>query len=247
MLTTQRSIPIPPIRVERILAYLRHICERGEATPDELKKLGLDFGRGVGDITRFLKNIGLVTVSQGKVRICESEINRICGALSDPSQFRKILHEILYERLVQYKLACDIVRSRGRIGMDELYQELNSMISEISPSSWVNKVAFRTILTFLIDLGVVKRNGNTIEHTARARADEVMTCIRSRISRVGTKLYLSISDIATCVGSDERTVVSRLSEARYVRFVKAPSTVALVEVKDFEKGIKEILSLLLGE
>jgi len=247
MLTTQRSIPIPPVKIERILAYLKHICEKGEATPDELKKLGLDFGRGVGDITRFLRNIRVITVSQGKVKICEEDSEKICKSINNMSAFRKVMHQILYERLVQYKIACDIIRELGKVNIDELYQELNNRISEISPSSWVNKVAFRTIITFLTDLGIAKKSGNTIEYYAKAKVEEATTCIRSKISKVGTRHYLTVNDIAACTGSDEKTIVTKLSEAKYVRFVKSPSAIALVEVKDLEKGIKEILSLLLNE
>ena len=45
MFVIQRSIPIPRIKIERILNYIDYVGSRGEVTTEELKNRNLDFGR----------------------------------------------------------------------------------------------------------------------------------------------------------------------------------------------------------
>ncbi len=242
MLTIQRSIPIPPVKLEKILNYIKYVCERDGADPEELKKAGLDFGRGIGDITRFLKNIEVVTIVQGKVKICEQSL---CKDIENVETFKSKFHKVLYEKLPQYQIIYNIIKEKGKINIEELYTEANIKISEISPSSWINKVAFRTVLTFLTELGLIKKTGNTVEHISKTKLDTAIACLKEKISKIGTRYYLSVKEIAECLNVDMTTVLEKAKQGNYIRFVKAPSTASLLELKDIEKGIRELVNLIL--
>ncbi len=62
VVTVQRSITFPPIRLRRIDEYVMYIARRN-ATLNDLRESGLEIGRGKGDITRFLERVKVVEVA----------------------------------------------------------------------------------------------------------------------------------------------------------------------------------------
>lgn len=161
MLHLQRSIPFPPIRLERLVKYLQLVSQRGSSPLEDLRSEGLDFGKGKGDITRFLERLGLVKTSDKSASLTEAayELLTLYHSLGPA-----IFHALFYISLVQYKILADILAERKALGLDELYEELNKRIAEISPSSWVNHVAFKSLIAIAQDVGLVEKRGGQVEY-----------------------------------------------------------------------------------
>ncbi|MEZ0248968.1 MAG: hypothetical protein ABWJ97_06815 [Thermoproteus sp.] len=161
MFPLQRSIPFPPIRLERLAKYLQEVVQRGSVELDELKREGVDFGKGKGDITRFLERLGLVSVSgktaaPTKLAYEVLSMYRIIGNAA--------FHPLFYAVLLQYRLLSDIMRDLRVASIDELHEALNKRVAEISPSSWINNVAFRSLVAIAVDIGLLGKKGKTLEY-----------------------------------------------------------------------------------
>lgn len=155
----QRSIPFPPIRLERLVKYLVEAAQRSPLPLEEARERGLDIGRG--DITRFFKRLGLIEVVDGRITPTQAayELLSLYNLLGNA-----VFHVVFYSALIQYKLLYDIVREKGEAGLDELRDELNRRMREISPSTWVNDVAFKSLVSFGVDVGAFKRRGRSLQY-----------------------------------------------------------------------------------
>jgi hypothetical protein len=155
VVAVQRSITFPPIRLKRIDDYLMYVARRN-ATLSDLRENGLEIGRGKGDITRFLERLKVVEVVNGVVAL--TALGKTLVSLREWLG-HAVYHPLLYQRVPQYRLLIDTVRERD-FGVEELYMAVNDRLSKISPTAWLNKVAFKTLLQIAEDLGTVgKRNG----------------------------------------------------------------------------------------
>ena len=151
----QRSITFPPIRLKRIDEYLMYVARRS-ATLSDLRENGLEIGRGKGDITRFLERLKVVEVVNGVVTL--TTLGKTLVSLREWLG-HAVYHPLLYQRVPQYRLLIDTVRERD-FGVEELHMTVNDRLSKISPTAWLNKVAFKTLLQIAEDLGAVdKQNG----------------------------------------------------------------------------------------
>jgi hypothetical protein len=68
VVTVQRSITFPPIKLKRIDEYVLYVA-RNNASLEELRERGLEIGRGRGDISRFLERLKVVEVVNGVVAL----------------------------------------------------------------------------------------------------------------------------------------------------------------------------------
>lgn len=157
MITTlQRSITFPPIRLKKIDDYVIYITTH-EVSLEELKERGFDIGKGKGDITRFLERLKIVEVLNGSVRL--TALGRRFVTLKEILGL-SIYHALFFQRVPQYRLLVEILKEVREVRREDLYNLVNDRISKISPTAWVNKVAFKTLLQIAEDLNVAKRNGN---------------------------------------------------------------------------------------
>ena len=154
VVTVQRSITFPPIRLRRIDEYVMYIARRN-ATLNDLRESGLEIGRGKGDITRFLERLKVVEVVNGVVVL--TTLGKTLVSLREWLG-HAVYHPLLYQRVPQYKLLIDVVRERN-IGIEELHAAVNDRLLKISPTAWLNKVAFKTLLQIAEDLGAVDKQG----------------------------------------------------------------------------------------
>jgi len=237
MYTLLRSIPIPRISLDRIVSYLKYVCEKGSATCAELKDNKLDFGRGIGDITRFLRSLGLVEVEQERVRIADE---RVCKLIKSVKTAKLLLHSILYTRLLQYKVALDILRECRCMKLDEFHSKINEKLAEYSPNTWLNNVTFKTVVGFLEDLGFARRQGSQIVYTERG-VDLVKQCLEANSQKIGTTVLVDVENVARCLELDVETVL-RLLEGSISPY-KAPGgklyAKLLVDLNELVKRVVE--------
>lgn len=183
MFHLQRSIPFPPIRLERIVRYLQFLVQRGSVGIDELKNEGLDFGKGKGDITRFLERLGLVVVSEKMAAPTKLTYELLSVYnLIGPAAF----HPMLRLALTQYRILAELIEERRVVSQDELHEALNKKLSEISPSGWVNNVAFKSLVAMAIDVGLVKKDGKFLVYVG----DPVAKAFAERSTVIGGAAYL---------------------------------------------------------
>lgn len=159
MFNLQKSIPLPPIKLERLVKYLTEVVQRSPLPLEELKARGLDFGKGRGDITRFLERLGLVKVVGKNVYPTPASyellsLHHLLG--------RAVFHPIFYSYLIQYKLIYNIIKEKNKVELNYLHKELNKHISNISPSSWINDVAFKTLISFGVEIGAFEKRGGEV-------------------------------------------------------------------------------------
>jgi len=202
-----RSIPIPRISLSRILRYIEYLCEKGEVKCIDLKNHGLDFGRGVGDITRFLRNIGVVQVENDLAKLSSREI---CSLLRSKILVKVYMHNLLYERLLQYRLIFDIVRRHGSVRLEELHVKVNEELSKICPNAWINNVAFKTLIGFLEDLDLACRKGNVVVYTGKVFS-QVERCIEESSRSLGETKILDVTLLAECLDIDAKILEDLLS------------------------------------
>lgn len=183
MFHLQRSIPFPPIRLERIERYLQFLVQRGSATIDELKEEQLDFGKGKGDITRFLERLGLVAVSGKAVTPTKSAYDLLTAyKLVGPAAF----HPVLRAALTQYRILAELLEERRAVKPEELLEALNKRLSEISPSGWVNNVAFKSLVALAVDVGLAKKDGKLLVYAG----DPIARALDERGAVIGGIAYV---------------------------------------------------------
>ncbi len=193
-----RSIPLPRTSITRIVKYIEHLCKQGEAKCSEIKSLSLDFGRGIGDITRFLRNLNIIRVEGDTVKL---EDRDLCKAISSPIFAKIILHRLFYERLVQYRLIFDLVQQHKSIKLDELQLRLNEELSRLCPNAWVNSVAFKTLIGFLEDLELVSKRGALVVYTGKL-LDKIRLCIEKSHRKIGATELIDLNELASCLEMD---------------------------------------------
>jgi len=183
MFHVQRSIPFPPIRLDRLVRYLQAVVQRGSASLEELKEDGLDFGKGKGDITRFLERLGLVAVSDKNVAPTKLayELLSIYRSIG-PAVF----HPLFSSALVQYRLLAELVEAMGTATLEELHDALNKRLAEITPSGWINNVAFKSLLAIAVDVGLVRKEGRRVEYLG----DPVARAFAGNGSVIGGVAYM---------------------------------------------------------
>ncbi|GAB6946596.1 hypothetical protein JCM16161A_07260 [Vulcanisaeta sp. JCM 16161] len=197
MLNIQRSIPIPRISLEKLINYILVVGENPGINCSAIKDRGLDIGKGRGDITRFFQRIGLVEVyGDCNIRLTDTG-NTLYRALNrDLALSKMLLHLILYKELPHYRLLINLISEEGPINIAELHKLINQKMRDLSPTAWLNEVAFKAIIGLATDLGVVEVvNGEvSIKYTA-----SVSECIRRAMASIGPQKVLRIDDLNTCI------------------------------------------------
>jgi hypothetical protein len=179
VITIQRSITFPPIKLRRIDEYIAYVAKH-TPTLDELREAGLEIGRGRGDITRFLERIKVVEVSNGKMSLTATgrqlvSLREVLGVA--------VYHALFFQRVPQYRLLVEVVAGLNG-DFDKLYKAVNDRLSSISPSAWLNKVAFKTILQIAEDVGAVER----VNGVYRYRGDPVEMAVVDYHTRHGVRI-----------------------------------------------------------
>lgn len=186
VVTVQRSITFPPIKLRRIDAYVMYIA-RKNASLDELRESGLEIGRGKGDITRFLERLRVVEVINGAVTL--SALGKTLVSYREwlgPA----VYHALLYQRVPQYRLLIDAVKEMGGVGSEALHTAVNDRLSRISPTAWLNKVAFKTLLQIAEDLGAVERQNGMYNFLGDPVAKAVLEYYTKHGVKVGQSFYI---------------------------------------------------------
>lgn len=156
VIVVQRSVTFPPIKLKRIDEYIKFVATR-QPTPSELREVGIEIGRGRGDITRFLERLGVVEQAQGRVAL--TPLGRHLASLREALGVA-VYHALFFQRLPQYRVMVEAV-AEGREGdLETLFKTVNTKLSAISPSVWINKVAFKTLIQIGEDVGVLEKQGS---------------------------------------------------------------------------------------
>ncbi|GGP21102.1 hypothetical protein GCM10007981_11550 [Thermocladium modestius] len=224
-LNVQRSVPFPRVSLGKLLAYIEALGGNyGVLTRDEIRERGLDIGKGKGDITRFFLRIELVR--EGKDGIELTQHGWMIYDAIRMGEGAKQLHSYLASMLPQYKLLMDILMSRGPLDEDSLFNELNEEIRKISPSSWVNKVAFKALLGLLIDAHLAVKTGRMVRYINGDPAVRINACIDSNAVRLGDYYLISANKLSKCLGFN-----INLDEVDPSRISKAPGD-SMIKVND---------------
>jgi hypothetical protein len=194
-MTLQRSIPFPRIGVNKLIGYLTYIKDRGPVDINKLKEAGLDFGKGKGDITRFFEKLGIVTVQGNLVSLTE-EGERLVNGIREHGV--RILHEYLFNELPQYRLLMDVLRELGSASEDKLLDNLNKRLANESPAAWVNRVALRSMLGILQDLGIVTKINKTI--TYNGDETDTLECLKRLSIQINEQYLVSLRELSNCLG-----------------------------------------------
>ncbi|WP_054854213.1 hypothetical protein [Vulcanisaeta distributa] len=201
MLNIQRSIPIPRISLEKLINYILSIGENPGIDCSTLKdRGGLDIGKGRGDITRFFQRIGGVVEVYGgdcNIRLTDTG-NMLYRALNRDLTLSKMLfHLILYRELPHYRLLINLISEEGPTSVTELHRLINQKMRELSPTAWLNEVAFKAIIGLAVDLGVVEiTNGGEVSIRYTASISE---CIRKAMAPIGSQKVLRLDDLDNCI------------------------------------------------
>ncbi len=142
VVTVQRSITFPPIKLKRIDEYVLYVA-RNNASLEELRERGLEIGRGRGDISRFLERLKVVEVVNGVVAL--TPLGRALVSLREllgPA----VYHALFYQGVPQYRLLIDAVRDAGNIGVEELHVAVNDRLSKILPTAVAQQGGVKTLL-----------------------------------------------------------------------------------------------------
>ncbi|GEM_PF-576144 len=249
-ITTQRSIPIPRVKIDRLIKYLIYLSERGEVSVKELKDSNLDFGRGRGDITRFYKMIQLVEIHEDKVRLTRSG-KTLCRYLSTNTLLGyNMFHKILYNKIIPYRLMIDLVCKYGSMSEHELYLMVNEELSKISPSSWINNVAYKTLLGLALDLKVVERRGKEVLCNVASNYEEIFRkCLLDASVDMSGRYVISISEFLKCIESEGlRIPVENIQNLASIEPLITPklssNNVEYVIINDLDLFIRELLRIL---
>mgnify|MGYP001773202790 CR=1 FL=1 len=195
-LTVQRSIPFPRISLSRLINYLTYIRDNGIVNINDLKNSGLDFGKGKGDITRFFEKLGVVTVHDDAVSLTNRGEELVNGIKEHGIM---AFHEYLVSELPQYRLLIEVLRDLGNVKEDDVLVELNKRIALESPAAWVNRVALRSMLGLLQDIGIVVRVNGTITYVNSDFTDP-MECLGRISVQVNGQYLIGIRELSNCLG-----------------------------------------------
>ncbi len=196
VLGSQRSIPFPRIRIDKLVDYLKSVAE-GRLSVDELKERGLDFGKGKGDLTRFFERLGVVKVDDGYVELTDIG-HRLVELLDVKGAFA--IHELLLSNIPQYEALVKVLKALGRAGEDELMAKVNDEVKRQYPSTWVNKVALRAMLGILKDLGIVAKKGGEYVYLGGVEAGSVNECLNRLSVTMGGEYLVSLVELSNCLG-----------------------------------------------
>ena len=189
MATIQRSITFPPIRLKKIDEYIMYVAKY-RPPPHQLKSAGLDIGRGRGDITRFLERVGVV--ASGDV-VELTEVGKLLVSIRESIGIA-VYHALFYQRVPQYKLLVDVVKD-GIGELSHIHTEINKRIAIISPTAWLNRVAFRTLLQIAQDLEAVKKMGNVYTYVGDPVERAVLQYLTSFAAKIGADYYTSFDKV----------------------------------------------------
>ncbi|MEM1598090.1 MAG: hypothetical protein QW598_02795 [Pyrobaculum sp.] len=176
----QRSITFPPIRIDKIDEYVVYVAKH-RPTINMLREGGLEIGRGRGDITRFFERLGVVETRGEVVEL--TPLGRQLVTFREAVGIA-VYHALFYQRAPQYRLLVDLIREVGAVDQQQLYEKANISLRQVSPTAWINKVAFRTLLQIAADLRAVEKDGAIYKWAA----DPLEEAIRNYLSKVGVKI-----------------------------------------------------------
>ncbi|NPB00213.1 MAG: hypothetical protein GXO10_02465 [Crenarchaeota archaeon] len=245
MSIVQKSIPFPPTRLEKIVNYLLYIKDK-PVSVQELKERKVDFGRGRGDITRFLSQIGLIEIENSKVRL--SRLGKVLVEFvrdNRPSIMFKILfNNYMIDRVLTYRILIDTLRDIGRARFEDLYTIVNDVLKKTSPSLWINKVAYRSLVTLALDLEIVEKRSNIliyVDHSYR-----VKSVVELSMFSYDNITYIDIERLQDLLGFPSRDVLLRVLEDRLIK-VRSPSAVELYRVRNIEELVGKLCRLTVIE
>jgi hypothetical protein len=250
MLTIQRSIPIPRIGLSKLINYILFVGENPGVNCSTVRSNGLDIGKGRGDITRFFERIGIITVDD-ECNIELTEMGRVLfNALNTDLYLAKILmHLLLYSELPHYRLLIDTVSKEGSMDIKELRDRVNQRMRELSPTAWLNDVAFKALIGLAVDLDVIEVVGDRVSMKHVASVSE---CIRRSIVILGGQRILRFDDLSNCLRQvfrnlDNASLINGISDC--VEPVMAPNPVnarsAYLKVIDEDCVVKRIINTVL--
>lgn len=187
----QRSITFPPIRIAKIDKYVVYVAKH-RPTTNTLREVGLEIGRGRGDITRFFERLGIVNV--------RGEVVELTPLGQYLVTFREVLglavyHALFYQRTPQYRILVDLVRERGAVDQQQLYEQANLRLGHISPTAWINKVAFRTLLQIATDLRAVEKDGAIYKWVADPLEEAIRNYMLKTGVKIGNNYYMSFDKV----------------------------------------------------
>ncbi|BDR91261.1 hypothetical protein [Vulcanisaeta souniana] len=197
MLSIQRSIPIPRIGLEKLINYILLVGENPGINCSVIKEKRLDIGKGKGDITRFFQRIGLIEVDE-KCGVRLTEVgNAVFKALNEDLTLAKmLLHLVLYRELPHYRLLIDLISEHEPVGVTELHELANRRIRELSPTAWLNDVAYKALIGLAIDLEVIEVTNNKVNIRYTASVSE---CIRKSIAITNNQKILRMDNLNNCL------------------------------------------------
>jgi len=252
MLRVQRSIPIPRISLERLVKYIIRVGEEPGIDVVKLRMEGLDFGKGRGDITRFFQALGIIDVSNGGVRLTPLG-ERLFTALGSDVRIGKLfLHMVLYRELPQYAILVNTVSELAEVRLKELHAEINRRIRKLSPTAWINEVAFKALLGLSSDLGILEVRGDVVRPNNLGFAE----CVRRYSEDVGGRSMIRVKDLEECLSNLLGRIIevmSALNEAARtgcIEWVMAPSPAgprsSYARIMSEECLIRKLTDLLMG-
>ncbi len=241
MSIVQKSIPFPPIRLEKIVNYLLYVKDRLVNT-QELKDCKIDFGRGRGDITRFLHQIGIVEFENNKIKL--SNIGKtLTMFLKDdkPSIMFKILfNNYMIDKVLTYRVLINTLKEVGKIDIENLYLILNDKLRNISPSLWINKVAYRSLIMLAQDLEVIEKRSNMLIYVGHC--DKVRTIVELCTLSHSNIVYVDLGKLCDLLGFHDKDLLIRIIE-EYLIKVRSPSAVELFRVRDLGGLVTRLCSI----
>ena len=145
-----RSIPFPPIKLDKIVNYIFYIGERGVVGVEELRERGLEIGRGRGDITRFLHWLGIIYVDGGNKVHLTARGRMLLELVTSIGV--GAMHVPLYLFVKPYRVVVDELSARGSVTME--------LVRDLTPS--LNTVSRRSLIRLIVDVGVAGENGREL-------------------------------------------------------------------------------------
>ncbi len=214
-----RSIPFPRIHISRIVEYINLVAASNGIDVETLKERRTDIGKGKGDITRFLEKLGVVAVKDGKVYPTDvgRRLQSLLAAVGPP-----VLHRYMLARVPLYSMAVDILNRRGSLAVEEYYDEINRELSSVSPTAWINRVAFRALLGMMGDVGFAHVRNGRVMALGDPLVANVRRCVEERGVKIGGETYVSLWDLRQCLYFDP--------PQRCYAEVEAPATIKLLRV-----------------
>ncbi|MFB6470976.1 MAG: hypothetical protein TU36_007085 [Vulcanisaeta sp. AZ3] len=182
--------------------------------------------------------------------------NTIFKALNNDIYLAKtLMHLIFYNEIPHYKLLIITVSERDLISLNELHEEVNHRIRELSPTAWLNDVAFKTLIGLAVDLDVIKVEDGKVSIRYAASVSE---CIRVSIVSLGGQRILRTDELNNCLrrifnGLNTEQLINNISADGCVEPIIAPSRTnpkaAYLKVLDenciVRQVIKEISKLIM--